>query len=988
MNANYSRDSVAAKQRRLTGKTQKRERKAALAALQILLIVILAVIILALCVGIGAFRSIIDSAPDIGNIDVTPTGYSTFVYDSDGNQTAKLVSTDSNRIPVTIDQVPKDLQHAFVAIEDDRFYDHNGIDIQGILRAAVKGITTGNFSEGASTITQQLIKNNVFTGWTSETFTESVKRKIQEQYLAVELEKKMSKDDILINYMNTINLGHGCYGVQAASLRYFGKSVSDLNLSECAVIAGITQNPTKYDPIVYPEKNAERRATVLEYMLEQGYIDQAAYDEAVADDVYSRIQVIDTQTEDQEVNSYFVDALTNQVLEDLQNNGYTESQAYTLLYSGGLNIYSTQNAKIQQICDDYCSDESNYPADTTYLLDYQLSVRDSSGTMTNYSSNMMLSWMKENNLGSSLEFASEEDAKAMAEQYKNAMVKAGDTVAGESVNIAPQPQISFTVEDQHTGEILAMVGGRGQKTASRTLNRCTDTYRQPGSTFKILSTYAPALDSAGLTLATTQDDAPYTYPDGTQVRNWYGEAYRGLSSLRRGIQDSMNIVTVKTLEQITPRLGYDYCLDFGISTLVDNETINGKVYSDVQLTLALGGITKGVKNYELNAAYASIANGGIYIKPKLYTKITDHDGNIIIDNTQVNDSNSHRVLKATTAWLLTSAMEDVVKKGTGTRTDFGTTAIAGKTGTTSDYNDEWFAGYTNYYTATAWCGYDDNTKLNNSEKRALAQKIWRGCMEKIHEGLAYEDFEQPDGIVQKTICTASGLLPVPGLCDATLGTEYFDKDTVPTKTCNVHYSGLICAYSGLPAADACPFKVQGVLTIDPDKVGQTCEHTAAFMATPEGQAKVRQEQAELDAKNAQSEAAANLDEANLILQSATAALQDAQSKLVAAQQSGDQSAIDNAQAAVNQAQTNYNNAVVNQQQMAAAAAAGASAGDGTSSGTGAGDGGDAAAQTGQNTAGDAAAQAGQNNGGTAAAQPGTDTGAQPAADVGNGQPAQ
>lgn len=955
MNSNYSRQNVENLTHTLQSRTQKRERKVGLGILQIVLICLIAGVIIVLCAGIGAFRSIIDTAPDIGNIDVTPTGYSTFVYDREGNQTAKLVSTDSNRIPVTLDMVPEDLQHAFVAIEDERFYEHNGIDITGILRAAVKGITTGNFSEGASTITQQLIKNNVFTDWTSETKTESIKRKIQEQYLAIELEKTMSKDDILLNYMNTINLGHNTLGVQAASLRYFGKSVSDLTLSECAVIAGITQNPTRYDPIEYPENNAERRKVVLGNMLDQGYITQDEYDEAMADDVYSRIQVIDSETDDEDINSYFVDALTNQVLEDLENNGYTETQAYTLLYSGGLNIYSTQDPEIQKIADDYCSNEDNYPADTHYLLDYRLSVRNSEGTLTNYSSEMLLEWMKENGLGSSLEFNSKEEAEAMADQYKEAVVGTGDTVSGESLNITPQPQISMTIEDQHTGEIVAMVGGRGEKTANRVLNRATDTMRQPGSTFKIVSTYAPALDAAGLTLATVQDDAPYTYPDGTQVRNWYGEAYRGLSSLRLGIQESMNIVTVKTLEQITPQLGYQYLLDFGFTTLVDNEVIDGQTYSDVRLTLALGGITKGVKNIELNAAYACIANGGLYIKPKLYTMITDHDGNVIIDNSGIDSTNSHRVLKETTAWLLTSAMEDVVTKGTGTSVNFGTTKIAGKTGTTSDYNDEWFAGYTPEYCATVWTGYDDNTKLFTSEQRALARTVWRGVMEQIPANQTYEDFTMPDGIVQKTICTSSGLLPVAGLCDATLGTEYFAEDTVPTETCNVHYSGMICAYSGLPAADACPFAYQGVLTVDPSNVGQKCEHTAEFMASDEGKLIVQQEEAEMEQRNATAAAQSSLDQANTILQQAAQALSDAQNALASAQQTGDQAQIAAAQAQVDQATVNYQNATVNQQQAAAAAAAAQTGGTtGTTGDTTAG--GDASAGTGQQNAGQTAQQ--------------------------------
>ena len=911
---NYGRTSIEKTRNELSSRGRRRSRKLALGFAQILLLSFFAVVIMALAAGIGAFRAIINTAPDIGNIDVTPSGFSTFVYDREGNQTAKLVSTDSNRIPVTMDMVPKDLCDAFVAIEDERFYDHHGIDIQGILRAGVKGLTSGSFSEGASTITQQLIKNNVFTNWTHETFAESVRRKIQEQYLAVELEKKMSKDDILLNYMNTINLGHNTLGIQAASLRYFGKSVSELNLSECAVIAGITQNPSGYDPIVYPEKNARRRVMVLDSMLRLDFITQEEYDAAINDNVYDRIQVVDVATDDQEINSYFVDALTNAILSDLKTAGYTETQAYTLLYSGGLNIYSTQDPEIQAICDRITSDPANYPEGTKYLLSYQLTVKSADGEITNYSSEMFEEWLRENGLGSSLLFTDEDSMEAAIAQFREEKAGGGE-IQGESKSVTPQPQISLTIEDQHTGEVVAMVGGRGQKTASRTLNRATDTLRQPGSTFKVVSTYAPALDSAGMTLATTQDDAPFSYDNGTPVRNWYGEAYRGLSSLRVGIQNSMNIVAVKTLKAITPQLGLDYLKAFGLTTLVDGEMRGDTYYSDNTLALALGGITDGVKNIELNGAYATIANSGVYIKPKLYTKVTDHDGNVILDN---GTGETRRVLKETTAWLLTSAMEDVVTRGTGTRVNFGTTPIAGKTGTTSDYNDVWFCGYTDYYTASCWAGFDDNTKLSTSAEKALAQTIWKGCMQEIHSSLPARDFTMPNGIVHATICTASGLLPVTGLCDASLGQEYFDKDTLPTQSCNVHYEGLICEYSGLPASTGCPFAIPGVLTIDPASVGQKCEHTEAFMASAEGQAIAAQQRLELDQKHL----AASFDNATAQLQAATAALQAAQNTLVAAQQSGDAAAIAAAQQQVQIAADSYNAEVALQAAAAAAAAAG------------------------------------------------------------------
>ena len=869
---NYGKRGIVKQARALNSGTNKWGKKITLFGFYIILAMIIGVVIIGTSAGIGVFNGIRDDAPDISNIDVTPSGFSTFVYDTDGNQIAKLVSTDSNRIPVTGDMIPENLAHAFVAIEDERFYEHNGIDIQGIIRAGVVGITSGNFSEGASTITQQLLKNNVFSGWTDETFIESVKRKIQEQYLAVQLEKSMSKEDILLNYMNTINLGQNTLGVQAASLRYFNKSVSDLTLSECSVIAAITQNPSKFNPITHPEKNAERRGKVLGNMLKHDYISQIEYDKAMADDVYSRIQNVNQETGgDSTINSYFVDALTNDVLEDLIAAGYNETQAYTLLYSGGLKIYSTQNPQIQAICDSVFQDESNYPDGTKYQLSYELSIQAADGTITNHSSEMYQAYYKQQKSSFNMLYDSHESAEAAIEEYKAAVMNEGDTVLGEKINLTPQPQVSITIEEQTTGYIVAMVGGRGQKTASRTLNRATDTYRQPGSTFKVLAAYAPGIDSAGLTLATVFNDAPFAYSNGTLVRNWWGSSYRGLNTVRSAIRDSMNVIAVEALTLITPQLGFDYLKNFGFTTLAENVTINGSVYSDIQQSTALGGLTYGVKNIELNAAYAAIANGGVYAKPKLYTKVVDHDGNVVLDNTQVE---SKRIIKETTAFLLTSAMQDVVTSGTGGSVNFGTTAIAGKTGTTSDYNDVWFAGYTNYYTATTWAGYDNNAKMTVSAEKNLAKTMCRKVMEQVHKDLPYSSFTTPSGIVTATVCSRSGKQPIAGLCDGTLHSEYFEEGTVPTGSCDVHYAGTICAYDNLPASETCPFKAAGVFELTPvpaalqsgfvnytpansayttttDEAGNTvtvlnqCHHTPEFMANPENAAQVASENEQL-----------------------------------------------------------------------------------------------------------------------------------------------
>ena len=925
---NYGKRGAAKKKKALRSKSKKWSKRFALTFFKAILLLILAVGIIGVCGGLGVVKGILASAPDT-DIDVSPSGFSTFVYDAEGNQIAKLDAEGSNRVPVSMDKIPENLAHAFVAIEDARFYEHNGIDIKGIIRAGFIGLTSGHFSEGASTITQQLIKNNVLTSWTSESekgFAVKVKRKIQEQYLAIMLEKQMDKDKILENYMNTINLGQNTLGVQAASKRYFGKNVWELNLSECAVIAAITQNPSRYNPITHPEKNAERREKVLGDMLEQGYISPSEFDEALGDDVYSRIQIVNEETGETAINSYFVDALTEMVMEDLEAAGYSETQAFSLLYSGGLKIYSTQDPTIQAICDEVCSNEENYPDGTTWYLNYQLTIQHANGETNNYSKEMLEDYLKQNGSDKKypLLFSSQDDAYAAAENYKASLLQDGDEVLAEKISMTPQPQISMTIEDQSTGNVVALVGGRGAKEANRTLNRATSTTRQPGSTFKIVSTYAPALDSAGLTLADVFVDAPFNYANGKPVSNWYSSGYRGICSLRDGIRDSLNIIAVKTLTSIKPQLGYDYLQNFGFTTLVESEERNGQIFSDIQQSLALGGITHGVTNMELNASYATIANGGTYIKPKLYTKIVDHDGNILIDNTA---GESRQVIKESTAFLLTDAMVDVVTSGTGTSVNFGGMSIAGKTGTTSDYNDVWFAGYTPYYTCTTWTGYDNNAKLSGKNgERNLAKTLWRATMSKIHENLENKAFNVPADIVTATVCSQSGKLPIPGMCDETLKTEYFAKGTVPTETCDVHYQGMVCEYSGLPATEFCPFGVPGTVTMTPaldaalsGNVNQNadgtaanqCPHNAAFFADPNANAIIAQQQLELDARHMLANYDAQMANLQAALQNAQAVLLNAQQQAAAATDPDSQAA---AQNAITQAQQEIDN--LNSQIMA------------------------------------------------------------------------
>ena len=900
---NYGKKGVRAKQKALNSKTVKIERKILLSLVKLVLVAIIGVGICGVAAGIGAFRGILASTPTIRLDAVVASGQATIVYDCEGNEIDQYVSSNSNRLRVeSMDKLPDYLGKAFVAIEDERFYLHNGIDFKGMLRAGWQFLKTGGEeAQGASTITQQLLKNTVFTEWTSEgkNKIKKIKRKLQEQYLALEISKYYSKDQILLEYMNAINLGQNTLGVEAASKRYFGKSASELTVSEAAVIACITQNPSGYNPIRHPEANQKRRKKCLENMLDLGFITKVQYDEAIADTefVYERIGNYDVdyrESTNATSGSYFSDALYEQMKDDLVNiAGYSEANAEKVLTAGGLRIYSTLDPMIQKIADEEFTNAENYPSQVNWYLNYALTVVTADGTKNNYSKENMMTWFKQNvNRNFNLIFSSQEAAYEAIDTYRAAVLdELGiDDVEDnyeESVSMTPQPQAAMVIEDQSTGYVVAIVGGRGTKEGRRTLNRATDAKRSPGSTFKVLAAFAPALDSAGQTLATVYNDAPFNYDDGTPVKNWYKTGYRGIKSIREAIRQSMNIIAVKTETVITPQLGYDYLLNFGFTTLTNGVVINGKTYTDVNQTLALGGLTYGVTPYEMNAAYAAIANLGNYAEPKLYTKVVDSDGNVILDNTTPT---TRQVLKETTAFLLTNAMQDVVTSaGTAAVVNFNRSmGIAGKTGTSTDSKDVWFAGYTPYYTCTVWTGYDNSIGMSSAKSNnetSISKTLWKAVMSRIHESLPNEQFAVPEGLVQAEVCSKSGLLPIPGLCDSPedncVVTEYFAEGSVPTESCNIHYEGDVCAYDGLPASPDCPFKVPGRLTLpliedaslingstmvieNPDGT-QTittplttdhCQHDATFYANPDYESIINSQQWEINVRNEQAAAAA------------------------------------------------------------------------------------------------------------------------------------
>ena len=792
---NYGKKEIDSKIDKINSSNKKVFNKIKLNVKIFAVIIVFTLILCAVFSGVGIVRGLTDSAPDINEENIMPDGYPSIIYDANGKKVQKLMGINANREYKKITDIPECVQNAFVAIEDARFYKHSGVDLQGILRAVFSALSDEKMTQGASTITQQLLKNQVFGGGNEKSFFGKVSRKIQEQSLAIKLESTIDKKKILEYYLNTINLGQNTMGVETASKRYFGKSVSKLTVSEAAVLAGITQNPTEYNPITEQQNNEAKRKIILKNMLDQEYITEDEYEEALGDDVYSRIQDINKEKRTSsygDINSYYVDAVIENVVSDLkQKLGYTETQAYNAIYREGLKIYTCQDQSLQKICDDVINNDKYYQKNTKSYLSYQLKVKKSDGETELYTEGDVSAFINDaHKKRISFYFKNRKKAEKYIKMFKKKNLDKHDKILSESINLIKQPQASFVLMEQSTGKVRAIVGGRGEKTANRTLNRAASSKRQPGSTFKVLSTYLPALDTSGFTLANVMDDAPYKYP-GTnkRVKDWDSSGYKGLTSLRQGIVDSVNIVTVKTFQKVTPQTGFDYLLNLGFTTLVDRrETSDGQIYSDIQLPTALGGLTDGVTNVELTAAYAAIANGGTYIKPVYYTKIVDSKGNVLLQNSK----SGKKVMKNTTAWLLTDAMKDVIKRGTGKKAAFKKIKMpqAGKTGTTSDNTDFWFEGYTPYYTAGIWLGYDSMfTQMSGSASKIM----WRDIMEKVHKvkKLKNKNFKKPEDIITRKICKKCGKLAVYGLCDRALDgndikTEYFARGTQPKESCDCH----------------------------------------------------------------------------------------------------------------------------------------------------------------------------------------------------------
>jgi penicillin-binding protein 1A len=735
--------------------------------LSILVTIIRICVVLVLLAGVAVAGSLIgvakaytDAAPELDITQIEDQAETSFIYDGNGDLITTFAGVE-NREWATIEEIPEMLQNAFIAIEDVRFRSHNGVDLKRLMGAFVSNFVNENV-EGASTITQQLIKQRVLTS------ERTYKRKIQEAYLAIQLEQTYTKNQILEAYLNTISLGESNYGVKAAAQDYFGKDLEDLSLLECATLAGLTQNPNTYNPRKNfftrdtPELTMNRTKTVLQAMYRAGFITDAQYQEALS----QTLVVQETSNHNEMYNMpYFVeyaidDVITNFLeVRNLPDTKQNRSAIENELRTGGYHIYTTVDPDIQNTVQDTLANWDGYP-----------SMADSADSIT-----------KDPN---------------------------GDGTYTETV----QPQAAAVVLDYHTGELKAIVGGRYTPTAKKTFNRASDSAMMVGSSIKPLSVYGPALDK-GYGAGTIQYNIPVTIPGWDATGE---QAYPGGSgpytpvSIRTAIVRSLNIVSARTLmDFVTVQEATNYLINLGVDESHINEDGQG---------LALG--TSGLTPLEMAVGFGTIANSGQYISPTSFEKVLDKDGNVLLDSSALQKQ--RQVYKESTAWMLTDMLTDAVNSGTGTAAQISGMTVAGKTGTTSQYRGTFFAGYTPYYAATVWIGSDKNAPLaQNTYASTSSAPLWQAFMSKIHEGLEDKAIidKTPEelGLVKVAVCPVSGKLATEACNDEAHGLspvyDYFLDGTQPTEYCDMHTQVEICTESGKLASEYCPEETRLTLSI-------------------------------------------------------------------------------------------------------------------------------------------------------------------------------
>jgi len=699
--------------------------------------------------GIG--KAYVETTPEIDVAQLTISDRTSFLYDKNGKLITSIADVEY-RDWTDLEDIPVMLQSAFIAVEDVRFYKHSGVDFKRLFSAALEVLGNSNAS-GGSTITQQLIKNKILGA------QRNYKRKIQEAYLALELETMIGKEDILEAYLNDIYLGESNYGVKTAAMDYFGKELSELTVRECAMLAGLTQSPYNYNPRrnMYRRDKMEitdnRTNQVLSRMYQAGYISREQYESALTE--YVPILEESEQKQMYEM-AYFVEYAIYDVvthLLDVRELADTKANRDLIeneLRTGGYHIYTTVDPNVQNTVQETLSTWDGYPS----LADSSKAVRE-------------------------------------------------ETMGDGAVISVVQPQASAVVIDYRTGELRAVVGGRDEPQIRRGLNRAYQSYTEVGSSIKPLAVYGPALDM-GLSPASIVANM-----DGA-IRDWNtekGYPSGGLKSrygpvtLRRGLMSSLNVVAARILmDHVGLDVSAEYMLKLGASEAELNVDGSG---------LALG--TSGLTPIQMAAAYGAIASGGVYREPISFTKVIDSEGNVILDADAVRDT--HRVFKESTAYLLIDMLEDAVESGTGTKAKIKDMTVAGKTGTNSDYASVYFAGMTPYYAASVWVGHDypSNKLKDGADGGAYAAPLWKAFMEKIHVGLEDKpimDVEPSSlGMMKCTVCSVSGLLATDACRNDETHkpvTDWFVSTDRPTEYCDQHVSVQFCMQSGAVATQFCP----------------------------------------------------------------------------------------------------------------------------------------------------------------------------------------
>ncbi len=624
------------------------------------------------------------------------------VLDIDGNYLATL-NADEKREMITLQEMSDFLPKAYISIEDERFKEHYGIDIKRTANAIINYIRNEGYSSfGGSTITQQLVKN------ITNNREDSVERKIKEWILAYELEQQFSKEDILEKYLNIIFIGGDVYGVELGAQYYFNKSASELSLSQCAYLAGITHSPNSYNPfegLDNEELIKNRTITVLNKMLETEAISQMEYNKALAET--NRGLEFERGNEVSTLYSYHTDAALNQIIEEVaEKNNLSIQLAKSYVYSGGFTIYTTQNTSIQTMME---QDFNN--------SDYMKPSKNREGETT---------------------------------------------------------QAAMVVIDHATGYVVGCVGGLGEKTVSRGFNRATQSTRQTGSSMKPIAVVGPAMQERIITAASIYSDTrtTFTLKTGEAYTPKNYNYYRGNINIRQALETSQNIPFVKIMQDLTTDKSKEYLIKMGVTTLTEN---------DNDLALALGGLDLGISPLEMAGAYATIANGGEYIEPTFYTKVTDSKRNVVIQVKQ----EKRRVFTEPNAYVLQNLlMQPVVgSKGTARNCAIEGIDVAAKTGTTDEDFDRWLCGFTPYYTAATWFGYDYNETVDSYGVTNPAGLLWSGVMHKLHEGLEDATFKMPDGVAIYKVCKSTGMLATTR-CWNTYE-EYFWVDNLPNY-CTTH----------------------------------------------------------------------------------------------------------------------------------------------------------------------------------------------------------